>query len=101
MQIVKAILDYLKFRNILAWRTNSGISWQSYKGKQYPVHNAPKGTSDIIGIYKGRFLAIEVKRHGGYASAYQEAFLRDIQNRGGIAFIAYSIDDVDKELSAI
>ena len=53
------------------------------------IHN---GTSDILGTYKGRFFAIEVK--AGYAkpSDKQKLFLKRIEQNGGIAFWANSLD---------
>jgi len=53
------------------------------------IHN---GTSDILGTYKGRFFAIEVK--AGYAkpSDKQKLFLKRIEQNGGAAFWANSLD---------
>jgi len=59
----------------------------------------PKGISDIIGVWNGRFIAIEVKRPtGGIVSPEQNAFIMRIKQAGGIAFIARSVDDVIREL---
>jgi len=60
-QIVKAILDYLGYKKIFAWRINSGMIFgTNAKGKTYAHKLAPKGTSDILGILPGgRFLAIK------------------------------------------
>lgn len=53
------------------------------------IHN---GTSDILGTYKGRFFAIEVK--AGYAkpSDKQKLFLKRIEQNGGVALWANSLD---------
>ena len=53
-----------------------------------------RGISDILGIYKGKFLAIEVKRPGGKLSYDQSLFLDVVERNGGIAFKAESTDDV-------
>lgn len=61
---------------------------------------AISGVSDILGILPdGRFLAIEVKRPGGKASAKQLEFIEQITSRGGVAFVADSTDVVRRELS--
>jgi len=57
------------------------------------------GTPDIIACLNGRFIAIEVKRKGNKATPLQLAKIEQIRASGGIAFIAYSKDDVVKCLS--
>lgn len=61
-------------------------------------HWYKKGVSDILGIYKGKFLAIEVKTPTGRASPFQKTFLKDVTDCGGIGFIARSIEDVEENL---
>lgn len=99
-EIQKSILDYLSLRKINAWRTNSGISFSSYKEKQFITRLAPRGTSDIIGFLNdGRFLGIEVKKPGGKVSDDQDIFLNKINRAGGVGFVAYSIDDVIRKFA--
>jgi hypothetical protein len=43
---------------------------------------------------RGKFLAIEVKNAKGRLSSHQEAFLNRVNEEGGIAFVARSVDDV-------
>lgn len=71
------------------------------RNKVYRTNLSPyriKGVADILGIWKGKFLAIEVKAPRGYPSKEQKAFLEKVRAEGGIAFIARSIDDVKREL---
>jgi len=42
------------------------------------------GSSDIIGIYKGLFLAVEVKTGDGFQSKVQKKFEKMVCNMGGI-----------------
>lgn len=58
-----------------------------------PMTN-PKGISDILGIYLGKMLAIEVKKPGGKLTPEQQRFIDRVKIEGGISFVAYSIDDV-------
>lgn len=57
------------------------------------------GIPDIIGCTPGGlFFGIEVKRPGGKVSDIQNYNIREIQNRRGIAFVAYSVEDVQRQL---
>ena len=84
-EITRAIRALLKAFNIFHW-------------KQLGTLGMPQGISDIIGIYRGRFLAIEVKRPGNKLSDKQAQFLRSVSASGGIAMVAYSVDDVINDL---
>jgi hypothetical protein len=57
------------------------------------------GISDIIGIYNGKFFAIEVKRPGCKLTQAQSKFLEEVCREGGIGFVARSTDDVIEGLS--
>lgn len=57
------------------------------------------GVSDILGIYKTRMLAIEVKSPTGRLSPTQKLFLEEIERYGGIVIVARSIEDVKKALA--
>lgn len=53
------------------------------------------GIADLLVCMDGRFIAIEVKRPGiGVLTPIQEQFLKDVRTAGGIAFVAYSVEDV-------
>ena len=52
------------------------------------------GIPDIIGCFKGRMIGIEVKSQKGTVSEYQKAFIDRINQAGGLAFVARSLDDV-------
>jgi len=61
-----------------------------------------KGIPDILGILPGgAFLAIEVKKpkpDKTYPSKEQKAFMKRINDDGGIAFVARDVDTVKKML---
>ena len=56
------------------------------------------GTPDILACIKGYFVAIEVKRPGGVVSKLQEINIDLINQTGGIAFVAYSVTEVERYL---
>ena len=90
----KAILDYLRLQKVLIWKSNTtGI--KKPDGHWIPSQN--KGCPDLIGILpggSGRMLAIEVKSGKGHASDLQLEFITKINQAGGVAFVARSIEDV-------
>lgn len=84
----------------------SGIwHYNHYNGGAF---NPKKGISDIIGIYQGRFLAIEVKHEdwmppnpGMKSWAHykdQKDFLDEVNRAGGIGFFANCPEDIILEL---
>ena len=52
-----------------------------------------RGVPDIIGIINGRFIGIEVKIGKDRQSADQKEIEREINDAGGVYFIAKSYDD--------
>lgn len=88
-QITDNIRKYLSIKNIWHWK-----QWQG------PM-SQPRGVADIIGIYRGRMLAIEVKKPGGILSDFQQRFLENVNKRGGIGFVAFSVDDVIRVIDGI
>jgi penicillin-binding protein-related factor A (putative recombinase) len=66
--------------------------------KQFGGPMSTPGIPDIIGCYKGRMIAIEVKAPKGKVSPYQEQFIRQINEAGGLAFVARDIDTVIDQL---
>ena len=87
--ITRQIRQYLDIKGIFHWK-----QWQG------PM-SQPKGVSDIIGIYNGRFLAIEIKKPGGALTPMQAAFIMKVNAHGGIGFMATSVNDVIERLNAI
>ena len=59
------------------------------------------GVPDILACVKGRFIGIEVKKAGGVVSKLQTHNIDMITMSGGIAFVAYSVDDVKKQLDIL
>jgi hypothetical protein len=52
------------------------------------------GIPDIIGIWRGKPLAVEIKSERGVLSSNQKEFLRRWREEGGIAIVARTLDDV-------
>lgn len=84
--VTRQIRDVLKACRIFHWK-----QWQG------PM-SQPKGVSDILGIFEGRLLAIEVKRPGGKPTDDQIRFINRVNAQGGIAFWADNVSTVIKTL---
>jgi hypothetical protein len=95
-QLVKQITDFLNYRGHLVQRTNSGaLRFRDSSGRNNFIKLAHAGTADITGCSKdGRFIAIECKIGKNKPTDLQNAYLEEIKKRGGIARVAYSLDDV-------
>lgn len=94
------ILIFLSKIGIMAWKNQSIGVWDAKK-KVFRKSNNKfhiKGTADILGIFQGRFLAIEVKTKKGVLSPDQKLFLNRINEEGGIAFVGTSVEQVAREL---
>lgn len=81
------------------WRNNTGGFYDA-RGR-FVRYGLCKGSSDLIGVYKGRFLAIEVKMPNKKPSLEQIKFINWINEKGGIAFVATCAEDVKKKLTQV
>lgn len=59
------------------------------------------GVPDLIACIGGRFVGIEVKQPGGRVSPLQKLNIEEIQRSGGVAFVAYSVEDVRREIEKL
>ena len=107
-KIETSILDWLNLQpECFAFKINTGGIFDP-KSRRFRKNSNPhchNGTSDIIGSWRGKMLAIEVKREKSvygpktYPSREQKEFLTRIEQAGGIAFVARSLEEVKKNLS--
>lgn len=62
----------------------------------YTTHGEPMGrvgAPDMLVCYRGRFIAVEVKRANGVPTAAQNRQLAHIRTAGGQAIVARSVED--------
>lgn len=95
-QIKNQILSWLRTQGVFAWQNDSVGIWDAkrgvYRKQRGPYHL--RGVSDILGIWQGKFLAIEVKTKTGRVSPEQAAYLDTVNAKGGIGLVARSLDEV-------
>jgi len=101
-QVLYSIMEYLQARKIYAFRINNTPIFSPRDGRFRRKGKWEKyGVADILGIYKGRMLAIEVKRPGGKPTEHQIIFINQVNQNGGIAFVASSLEDVENNLKSL
>jgi hypothetical protein len=94
------ILQFLRLRGAWAERFNSG-GFTDAAG-QFVRFNTATGCSDVLACYRGRMLALEVKRDGrAKATATQESFLADVRRAGGVGEVVSDVKQVEAILEAI
>ena len=96
---------------LMLWRNNSGVlpdqSGRPVRfglGNDSPQSNKVIKSSDLIGLYMGRFIAIECKPKGWkYTGRDREVaqlnYINLVKKHGGIAMFATSWEDVHAELT--
>lgn len=89
-QIQSSILNYLGHRQIFHYRQNSGAVKTEGRFFQFGAVGSP----DIVCIYKGKYIGIEVKAKKGRQSSHQKQFQEAMEDAGGHYILAKSIDDV-------
>lgn len=94
-QLVKQILDYCRYRNLLFYRTQSGAIKLDKGGF---MKFGSVGCSDITGCYKKKFIAVECKIGKNIQSNFQKEFETKVINNGGEYWLIYSLDEFIKKL---
>jgi Holliday junction resolvase len=74
-----------------------GVWYLKVHGSMYQKSGVP----DILCCLDGRFVGIEVKRPGGIVSSLQQFNIDEIHTSGGVAFVAYSVEDVRRQFDAL
>lgn len=99
--IQAAIRDYLALRGAVVIRVNSGrMPWTDKAGKRRSMAmNDSPGCSDLLVCFRGKFLALEVKRPGEFETPKQAAFLERVRQAGGFARVVRSVGCVELALA--
>lgn len=105
-EIEISILEYLsKIPCAFFWKNNTFVRYDATKGIFYKTKNkfAINGVSDIIGVYKGRpvFIEVKVPERKNNLSEGQKNFIKNINAVGGFAFVATNLADVVEKLKIV
>ena len=95
-EVIRQVKEVIRLTGLKLQRINT-VGFK--KGNGF-IKSAEKGTCDFEGYdNKGRFCAIECKRpKGGRISPEQQERINDINQKGGVAFVAYSGQDALEKL---
>ena len=88
-EIRKAANDY---PGLVLWRQSQGGA-VSRNGQTYRAGLSVNGASDLLGIYRSRFVAIEIKSAKGRVSDEQRLFLQLVRQHGGFACVCRSVEE--------
>jgi len=89
--LTDAVTNYFKLIGGRAYRINVMGIYDKEKG-QYRTSGMKKGIPDVIGIYKGRFIGVEVKIGADRQSEDQKLREQEIVKAGGLYYIAKDFD---------
>lgn len=111
-KLQRMIMVALSENGHTVFRNETGRFWTGQiihkDGKQVTLTNAVMipvglavGSCDIVGIQRdtGRFFGVEVKTKTGRISPEQKKFIEIVNQRGGIAGVARSVEDAIELLS--
>lgn len=96
-QVENDILMFLsRIKGGYFWKNTSGGFFDGTSFRRQSSPFAIRGTSDILGVFEGRFVCFEVKAKGGKASSHQLAFIKKIQSAGGLGSVVDSVEKVQQ-----
>lgn len=78
--------------DLVLWRNNIGMAHMK-NGSPVRFGVGSPGGADLLGIFRGRFVAIEVKTPIGRQSPEQRLFQQLVERKGGVYVVLRSIDD--------
>jgi heterodisulfide reductase subunit C len=118
--VLKAVMDYLPARHILAFRMNTGTMAGEHKGKKWFVKFGVPGMADILAFQDQWYcpecdwsttrctcewsraalvpLWIEVKSEKGKQSDLQKSFQEQVESHGHRYVVVRSVEDVEAAL---
>ncbi len=76
---------------VVVWRNSTGVA-NTADGKKQRF-GLCVGSSDLVGIVDGRFLAVEIKAKAGRLRPEQELFLALVRKQKGFACVVRSVDE--------
>lgn len=99
--LTQAIIRCANYSGWKCWRNNNGAV---YSVKQKTFRKNPTtllGISDLIGFRRrdGKFIAVEIKTGKDKLSSHQINFLADVRAAGGIAIVAHTYEEFEKEFN--
>lgn len=85
-------LELGRVPGICVWRNNTG-SIEARQGYRIAFGCGGAGGADLIGLYRGRFIAIEVKSATGRQSPEQKIYQQLVEKMGGVYVLLRSVEE--------
>lgn len=85
-------LELGRIPGLTLWRNNTG-SVEARQGYRIAFGCGGPGGADLIGMYRGRFIAIEVKTATGRQSPEQRVYQQLVEKLGGVYVLLHSVDE--------
>ena len=100
--IQMSICEYLAVKRFFFWRQNVNPIWNAKTGafRRMPAYSV-NGVPDIIVIYKGKFIGLEVKNETGKQQKSQINFENLCKSNGAYYKVVRSVGDVQEFLARI
>lgn len=83
--LTRAIIDTVNFAGGLVWRQNV----VAVRGRATHC----KGIPDVVGMFGGRFIGVEVKIGRDKQSVWQDEFERKCKQAGGVYIVAHTFEE--------
>jgi hypothetical protein len=84
--------------DLVLWRNNVGMAWMKTGAPvRFGVGNP--GGADLLGIFRGRFVAVEIKTPVGRQSREQKLFQQLVERKGGVYVVLRSVEDAQAWLA--
>jgi hypothetical protein len=77
--------------DLVLWRNNIGVG--EVRGSKIRFGVGGPGGADLIGLFRGRFVAIEIKTTVGRQTEEQQRFQQLVERKGGIYVVLRSADE--------
>ncbi len=84
---------------LVLWRNNIGVA--EMHGRKVRFGVGGPGGADLIGIFRGRFVAVEIKTSTGRQNDDQRKFQALVERKNGVYVVLRSVDDAQKWLASL
>ncbi len=91
--IRKELGDVIRYPELVLWPNVCGVFLDGHSGTRRRVGIGNPGGADLIGLWSGRFLGVEIKTPIGRLSPEQRTFGELVTKRGGIYVVLRSVDE--------
>lgn len=78
--------------DLVLWRNNVGLAWMR-NGTPVRFGVGGPGASDLVGVFRGRAVFVEIKTPTGRQSPEQRTFQQLVERKGGTYVVLRSVED--------